>query len=116
MDVTTELFAPGDLITNSSGAIASVGERVERDLRWKAAGFRITPLDTGVGDGYGYSHFVPDYLLQGWRIAPQDWTTVLGCPSVEERWTYNAVGDIWTRELRNIAEQVEAPAGGADRG
>jgi hypothetical protein len=116
VDVTTEPFKTGDLITNSSGAIASVGERVEYDPRWKAAGFRIMPLRTGFGDGYGYSHFTPDYLLQGWRIAPQEWSPVLGCPGVEERWTYKAAGDIWTRELRNITEQAETPTGGDDRG
>lgn len=96
-------FKTGDLIMNSGGRIAYVREHVARDPRWKCAGWRILPLDTGTGDGHGATTFLADYLAASWRLAPTEWAVVPHTGGdLEERWV-NPTGNVWHRQVRRAA-------------
>jgi hypothetical protein len=92
----------GELIMNSSGSIAEVGSRYAKYPRWKCGGWEITRLNTGTGDGYGSSEFLPDYLANNWRPAPRNWSPVPQGSGLEERWVYQPAANVWRRELRKV--------------
>lgn len=94
----------GSTITNGSSCIR-VTERVARDARWRAPGWRgiSIPLEE-FGGNAGLSEFVPDYLLSGWYHVPFEWRALPG--GLEERYT-------WTPNWRRLQREVrkaEAPA------
>lgn len=91
---------PGDLIMNEFGALAEVGERVNRDPRWKCSGWRITKRPTVGADGFGHSQFLPDDHVASWRPAPMSWDVAPRTGgTLVERWTTTPDGR-WWRELR----------------
>lgn len=91
----------GSTITDGSSALR-VTERVQRDSRWNAPGWRgmCIPMDQ-FGGNAGTSDFVPDYLAASWRHVPFEWTPVVG-GGLEERYVW-AGGYRWLqREVRKI--------------
>ena len=92
----------GSTITNGSSAIR-VTERVEKDPRWKAPGWRglSIPMEA-FGGNPGTTTFVPDYLAREWWHVPFEWGPVTGCPELEARYVW-ADGYRWLqREVRQI--------------
>jgi hypothetical protein len=88
----------GSTITNGSSCIR-VTERVERDPRWRAPGWR--GLNIGLeafGGNTGTTGFVPDHLLSGWYHVPFEWRPVVG-GELEERYVWSAD---WTRLQREV--------------
>jgi hypothetical protein len=88
----------GSTITNGSSCIR-VTERVARDARWRAPGWRgiSIPLEQ-FGGNAGMSEFVPDYLLSGWYHVPFEWRTCIG-GSTEERY-------VWAPGWRRLQREV----------
>jgi hypothetical protein len=75
----------GMLITNGTSAL-ELTHRVDRDPRWKVAGWRGYCIGLEqYGGNVGYTEFVPDYLLGSWRPMPLEWTPVAG-GGLEERY------------------------------
>jgi hypothetical protein len=94
-------FVGGDMLVSPSGHLVTVGERVERDRNWNCGGFRVTPLNMGTGDGWGYSEFLADYLIAAYRQAPTEWTPVPPPGGdLDERFVYDGRRNRWSRELR----------------
>lgn len=88
----------GSTITNGSSCIR-VTERVEKDPRWRAPGWR--GLNIGLeafGGNTGTTSFVPDHLLSGWYHVPFEWRRVIG-GELEERYVWSAD---WTRLQREV--------------
>lgn len=99
-------FTPGDLLMGSGGRLVEVRARVDRDPQYKCAGWRVLRLNTNNGDGYGFTEFLPDYLVDGYRrVVEDEWMPVLS-GVLEERWTFGNRG-IWYRELRKIQHGPE---------
>ena len=96
-------FEVGDLITDGSSA-GTVLNIVDRDPRWKTSGVRVLNIGLDTFDGnVGYASFIPNYLLNGWRLVPMDWAPVVG-GGLEERyvWRDGKVGYRLQRELRTV--------------
>jgi hypothetical protein len=98
----------GSTITNGSSCIR-VTERVARDPRWRAPGWRgiSIPLEE-FGGNAGMSEFVPDYLLSGWYHVPFEWRPVTG-GGLEERYVW-APG--WRRLQREVRRTVQPTVDG----
>ena len=87
----------------STVQLSRVTEIVERDKNWKCAGYRVVPVNMGLGDGYGHSHFLAEYLTESYKIVPMDWQDgITGCPNLQERFVYTARTNTWARELRKV--------------
>ena len=92
-------FATGDYVTNGSSAMCLTA-RVEKDPRWKVAGWRGTNIALGrFGGNAGMSSFVPDYLLASWRKLPFDWAPVVG-GSLVERYVF------WAGSYSHLQREV----------
>lgn len=92
----------GEIIANGTDA-GEVVERVARDPRWKAPGWRIRKIGLErFGGNVGMTEFVPDYLLASWRPVPFDWTPVRGSSSTQQRYVWTADHSRLQRELRTV--------------
>jgi hypothetical protein len=92
---------PGDLITDGSSA-GVVRELIAKDPRWKVPAVRIENVSLEqFGGNRGMTSSVPDHLLGGWRIVPEEWTPVIG-GGLEERYVWARDYSHMVRELRRI--------------
>lgn len=91
----------GSTITNGDEALR-ITERVQRDSRWRASGWRGANIGLEeFGGNVGMTSFVPDYLLSGWRHVPFEWERITG-GRIEERYVWAAGYRRLQREVRRI--------------
>jgi hypothetical protein len=99
--VTAPEVQVGSTITNDSSALR-LTERVGRDPRWQAAGWRGMCISLEeFGGNTGMTDFIPDYLLSGWRHVPFEWAPVTG-GGLEERYVWSPDYKRLVREVRQI--------------
>lgn len=56
----------------------------------------VLPYADGLMQGSGYTEVYPASSV---RAAPLDWSPVLGCQGLLQRWSRDPQGGIWQREL-----------------
>lgn len=84
----------GDVIMDESGALADVGERVDRHPSWMCGGWMITRRNTGNAPPHGHPEFLADSMAFRWRRAPLGWAPH---GTVWERWILSERG-VWRRQ------------------
>lgn len=88
----------GSILVNGSGTAYEVVSEPHRDTRWKATGRRCLRLYTQFGDGWGTTHFVPDYLLAGYReIEVGQWMPLPG--GEHDQWNWEPARSRMPRRL-----------------
>jgi hypothetical protein len=107
-NVKTEEVQIGSTITNGSNAMRVTG-RVERDSRWDSPCWRGINISLEqFGGNPGTTTSIPDYLLSGWRHVPFEWSPVLGCERLEERYVWNPTYRWLQRDVRRTSDVAQS--------
>lgn len=69
--------------------------------------YEVVPFDTGMFDGHGYRETYPAHMV---APAPLEWSPVIGCPGLRQRWVHDPQANTWSRELVRLsaAERQDA--------
>lgn len=79
----------GSILVSPAGTAYQVTSQEHRDVRWKCLGRRCLRLYTQFGDGWGTTHFIPDYLIAGLReIEVGQWYDLPG--GDQARWIWES--------------------------